>query len=451
VVARRSVDAVRRLLGAGSALVLASLLIGGASGCGGGSASAAQPSATSSAVPITGEHVGRNGIAHIVMIVQENRSFDNLFVGFPGADTASSGTSHDGRRIPLQPVSLTADMDIEHQLRDFLAAYDHGKMDGFDLENGNALGAYSYVPRTEVQQYWDLASRYVLADKMFPSQVDMSFTAHQFLIAGQGGGVVDGPSKAPWGCDAPAGTVISVLQPNRTSGGGVFPCFTYRTLADELDARGLPWRYYAPAVNGGDAGGLAWSAFDAIHQVRDGPDWTGHVVSPETSVLHDISSGSLASVTWIVPRWINSDHSLSRSASGPDWVTSIVDAIGNSGYWNSTAIFVVWDDWGGWYDHVAPPQVDLYGLGIRVPLIVVSPFAKRGHVSHVQYEFGSMLKFIESTYGLAALAASDARANPLDDCFDFKQAPRAFQSIATRRTPEEFVHAAPSDRAPDSD
>jgi phospholipase C len=441
---------MERGLHAGFALVFASALIVAATGCGAGSASAAQPSTGVSSVPSGGEPTGRNGIAHVVIIIQENRSFDNLFAGYPGADTASVGTTHDGRRVPLQPVSLTSSVNVEHQLRDFLAAYDCAKMDGFDLEVGSVLGAYSYVPRSEVQQYWDMAGRYALADKMFASQIDMSFTAHQFLIAGQGGGVVDGPSRAPWGCDAPPGTIISQLQPGRTVGGGVFPCFSYRTLADELDARGISWRYYAPAVNG-DVGGQAWSAYDAISQVRYGPDWSAHVISPETSVLSDIPRGSLASVTWIVPSWHNSDHSLSRSASGPDWVTSIVDAIGKSSYWSSTAIFIVWDDWGGWFDHVPPPQLDLYGLGIRVPLIVVSPFAKRGYVSHVQYEFGSILKFVESTYGLAPLAASDTRANALDDCFDFKQAPRSFESVATRRSPADFLSASPSDRAPDSD
>jgi phospholipase C len=230
----------------------------------------------------------------------------------------------------------------------------------------------------------------------------------------------------------------------------VFPCFTYRTLGDELDDRHLPWTYYAPNLYA-DAGGLAWTAFDAIKGIRYGPDWKKNVITPETTVIGDVESGKLGAVTWVIPDWLNSDHSGNDSTTGPDWVAHVVNTIGASPFWRSTAIFIVWDDWGGWYDHVPPPQLDLYGLGIRVPLIVVSPYAKSGYVSHVQYEFGSILKFAETTFDLAPLAAADARANPLDDCFDFHQQPRRFTAIATRRPVSDLLSRTPSGRAPDSD
>jgi phospholipase C len=440
------------------------------SGCGGGgaSSSAAPPSLpTGTAAPVGNTSHGRYGISHVIIVIQENRSFDNLFQGYPGADTASSGQTHDGKTIPLGAIPLENMHDIDHQVVDFLESYNNGRMNGFDLEGG-ATGpgsgsglrtrnvtvsypAYGFVPRSEVQPYWTLAKRYVVADRMFPSQLDASWTAHQFLISGQAGGTANNPNATPWGCDAPGGTIVGYMQPDRSVSGGVFPCFSYRTLADELDAAGISWRYYAPAVLGGDGGGLVWSAFDAIKPVRFGPDWVAHVVSPETRFLSDVAAGQLAAVTWIVPDLANSDHAGSGSATGPEWVSSIVNAVGRSKFWSSSAIFIMWDDWGGWYDHVPPPQLDRYGLGIRVPLLIVSPFAKAGVVSHTQYESGSLLKFAEQTFSLAPLAASDARANSLDDAFTFGAVARPFQPLATRRAPSDFIREAPSLAPPDAE
>jgi phospholipase C len=147
---------------------------------------------------------------------------------------------------------------------------------------------------------------------------------------------------------------------------------------------------------------------------------------------------------------VDSDHPASGSTSGPDWVASIVNAIGTSSFWESTAI-VFWDDWGGWYDHVPPPQVGPGGLGFRTPALVISPYAKRGYVSHVQYETGSVDRLIEGVFRLKTLAAADARANDLDDCFDFAQAPRAFSSFALRHSVLELLRRAPSRLPPDTE
>jgi phospholipase C len=430
------------------------------SGCGGGSSTGTRAIPSGSPAPIGGANAGRYGISHVVIVVQENRTFDYLFAGYPGAETASTGLTHDGRVVPLGEISLASAYDLNHQLADFVTSYDNGKMDGFDLVGGGGLGSghaqtaypqYGYAPRSEVAPYWKMAEQYVLADHMFPSQIDSSWTAHQFLIAGQAGGTANNPNGTPWGCDAPTGTTVPLLQPNRTASGGVFPCFTYATIANQLDAKGISWRYYAPPVNGGDIGGQVWSAFDAISAVRYGKDWTAHVVSPETKFLSDVAAGQLAGVTWVIPDLANSDHAGSKSVTGPQWVASVVNAVGTSQFWGSTAVFVLWDDWGGWYDHVPPPQVDVDGLGIRVPLLVISPFAKPGLVSHTNYESGSILKFVEATFGLSPLASSDARANALDDAFAFGQPARAFTPLATRRKAVDFLRARPSLRAPDNE
>jgi phospholipase C len=394
-----------------------------------------------------------NPIRHVVIVIQENRSFDNLFNGYPGANTVSSAVESNGSTIQLATIPFEYPKDLDHSHVNFLREYANGHL-YFDLYPSNPPNlAYGKVPAAETQPYFALAQSYVLADDMFQSNSGPSFVSHLYLTAGgaqiaPGQNVDEDPNgAAPWGCDSPAGETVALLGPNGTDLPGPFPCFNYETLPDELDAKSLPWRYYAPAIG---SSGMIWSTLDAISHLRYGPDWTTDVISPETNVLTDAATGPLPDVTWVVPTDANSDHPSSLSATGPQWVTSVVNAIGQGPNWNSTAIFVVWDDWGGWFDHVPPPQVDAMGYGFRVPLLVISPYAKHGYVSHVQHEFGSILHFTEETFGLAPLAASDARADDLSDCFDFAQSPRAFVPFATMRTPASFRHA-PENRPPDDD
>ncbi|HEY5426593.1 MAG TPA: alkaline phosphatase family protein [Candidatus Tumulicola sp.] len=394
-------------------------------------------------------------ITHVVVVIQENRSFDNLFATYPGADGATTGLNYNGKTIRLKKRPLKSNLDLNNSHLAWDVDYDGGKMDGFGLVfvNGRrCVCAYQYVDPTQIAPYWTMAQQYVLADHMFQTQSSGSFTAHQDLIRGDTAinsseSLVDFPSRGPWGCDAPSGTKTTLL----TSTGqylvdkGPFPCLSYATLRDLLDAKSVSWKYYTPSVhvNGGDF----WSAFDAIDAVRYGPEWSTNVSTPETKIFSDIKKGSLASVTWIVPDAANSDHpKFSRKDTGPSWVAQVVDAIGESPYWNNTAIFVTWDDWGGWYDHVAPPQLDYNGLGFRVPLLVVSPYAKAGYVSHTQYEFGSILKFIEDNWSLGNLGTTDVRANSLDDVFNFSQTPLPFNPIPAKYSKSYFQHQRPSNQ-----
>ena len=145
------------------------------------------------------------------------------------------------------------------------------------------------------------------------------------------------------------------------------------------------------------------------------------------------------------------DHAAATD-TGPQWVASIVNAIGESSAWNSTAIVVVWDDWGGYFDHVAPPQLDYQGLGFRVPMLVLSPYAKTvGYVSHTQYEFGSILRFIERNWDLKSLGTTDVRSNSIGDMFDFQIAPRAFAAVPGSRSPSYFETRSPSFDPPDDE
>ena len=191
------------------------------------------------------------------------------------------------------------------------------------------------------------------------------------------------------------------------------------------------------------------SSVDAIYSIWSNPvEMAANVVAPPSQVLKDISNGQLASVVWVTPTFATSDHPRYTNGSGPSWVTSIVNAIGASPYWQNTAIFVVWDDWGGFYDHVPPPIYNSFELGFRVPLIVVSPYAKTGCVSHVRHEFGSILKFIEETFSLPSLGTTDARADDLSDCFSFSQMPRRYRHVSTKYPPEYFL-LQPSSRVDD--
>ena len=426
-------------------------------------------------------------IAHVVVIVQENRSFDYLFHGFPGADTVDSGYGH-GVKYVLQPWGLQKPMDINHSHVQFLEDYDRGKNDGFDRElhdfapncpypqnhpscwvfypgKTRARLAYSYAPKSEVAPYWAMAQQYALADKTFASNNGPSYTAHQYLVAGQSAHVTELPVRTPWGCDGPGDNFTYVLKygtakpPVFSPSTGIerrgpAPCFQYASAADLLDGAGISWAYYAPQVT--NSGGI-WSAFDAIWPVRFGPDWANDVKSPETLIFNDIQSGTLPQVAWVVPAFVNSDHAGSGSATGPQWVAAIVNAIGESSYWDSTAIVIVWDEWGGWYDHVVPPQIKdprthaYEGLGHRVPLIVVSPYAKSGYVSHRRHEIASTLHFIESIFGLPSLGLADARADALGDMFDFSQQPTPFQPIPDARKPSDFIRQPPSLFPPDDD
>jgi phospholipase C len=387
-------------------------------------------------------------IKHVIIIVQENRSFDNLFNGFPGADTVSSGRTPTGT-VALSVLPLEFGTDAGHGHHDFVSAYDGGKLDGFDAEGAYKIVngvytsvpeplnfAYSYVPQSETQPYWNLATQFTIADRMFTSNSGPSFPAHQYLIAGQSDDVAEVPSGGPWGCDAPPGTLAKQLLPNGTENNGIYPCFDYDTLGDEMDRAGISWRYYAPGMG---TNGFIFSAYQAVRHIRFGADWNADVISPETSIFTDISNNTLPQVSWVIPSFVNSDHVLSSSNTGPQWVASIVNAVGASPYWNDTAILITWDDWGGWYDHVVPPRLDLMGLGFRVPLLVVSPYARHGYVSHVDHELGSVLHFTEATFGLTPLSAPDGRADELADCFDFTQALTPLKPVFTRMHPDDFL------------
>jgi phospholipase C len=412
--------------------------------------------------------IGPSKIKHIVFLVQENRSFDYIFGGldgngnpFPGADTVSNPLpgeptphDHNGNVVQMQTGLLEECYVPNHSRPNAVTELNKNKMNGFDKETVQKLACapgpapkdyvYRYVKESEVAQYWQMGEQYAISDRMFESSTSASFSAHLYYVSGQSAKTIDNPSNSPWGCDAPPATKEPVY--NEKTGGeqaGVYPCFAIPTLADEMDLAHVSWRYYGMPITDF---GYNWIAYDAIEQIREGPDWQANVVTPSAQLLTDIANGNMASMTWVTPSLVNSDHPLSTANGGPAWIASVVDAIGNSQFWDSTAIFVVWDDWGGWYDHVPPPVIGPVGYGLRVPFIVVSPYAKKGYVSHVVHSSGSMLNFAEQILGLPSLGELDAKSDNLADMFDFTQTPNQFNNFALGRPLDAVRRAASESR-----
>ncbi|HEY1653911.1 MAG TPA: alkaline phosphatase family protein [Candidatus Tumulicola sp.] len=408
-------------------------------------------------------------IQHVIILFQENRSFNTIFMNFPGALTSTTGLCKEfdpknypvvcknGETVTLKGIPLKTGhkgqgTDIEHGHRAYEVEYDGGALDGFgSIFSGTNAGSqarpagkypYAYVIRRDVQPYWDMAGRYTLADHMFSTASTDSFVAHQQIIAGTTRlnaqeSLTDTPTNRPWGCDAPPGTRTGIIFTDGTFNDfkGPYPCLTqYKTMADVLDAGNVSWKYYVQSFDldtkDFDFSGQVWDAFDAIKTVRNGPDWKKNVTMPNTQIFKDLQNGALPQVSWVIPQLYDSDHPASGGNTGPSWVTSVVNAVGKSQYWKNTAIIVLWDDWGGFYDPVPPPQLDYTSLGFRVPMIVISPFAKKHFVSKTQYEFGSVLKFIEETFGTGSLGSTDVRANSIQDVFDFSQKPGTFRPFA---------------------
>jgi len=452
-------------------------------------------------------------LSHVVIIFQENRTPDNLFhdpvlynppPAGHGADIALQGQTSTGEMVTLTPVPLVTSYDLGHSHTAFLQACDYNPstnscaMDGADkVQCGTGcpeFGQYQYVQQSDVQPYFTMAETYTFGDRMFQTNEGPSFPAHQYILSGTSAisatsttFVASNPiNTTAAGCLAPPGAEIDVID---TSPGNnpETPlteidqlCFEHPTLTDLLDAAGLSWKYYTPGA------GSIWTAPDAIQHmcvpsppypsdstVCSGPDWTNpnpNVVleGSGAQILTDITNCNLANVSWVIPTAANSDHAGENNGTGPSWVAAIVNAIGQnpacpSGttdtgqtFWNNTTIIVTWDDWGGWYDHQPPSQIrDSYEYGLRVPLIVISPYTKPAYVSHVNHDFGSILKFVEAVFGLGEIDPSvgyaDSRSDDLSDCFDFSQTPLVFTPIPAAKDAEFFLNDESSPTPPDDD
>lgn len=404
------------------------------------------PSVTAAPGGTAGDwRIARKKIDHVVFIVKENRTFDNLFGRFPGADGATEGATCDGTVVPLQ----RAHDDSPGAAHGFLAgltAVNGGEMNCFDrLDGGHKLEGYIQYAPDQIPNYWRYAQAFTLGDHFFSSTYGPTFIEHMFVVAAQtdryvdnerpllGQGGTDGhigdycgdPTERlfsfPKLSDEAAARVVRMEDQARVRDIAAtwverWPCHDIRTLPDLLERAGVSWNYYT-------TDSPYYQAFKAIPHVRNGPMWNDVVET--SSFVPDVRGGRLPEVSWVIPPTPESDHpDLGTLCNGENWTVRTINAIMESPDWRSTAIFLTWDDFGGFYDHVPPPHVDMYGMGPRVPLLMIGPYARRGAVFSDTSEFSSVLRFIERLHDLPALTGRDQEANDLLGGFDFTQRPR---------------------------
>ena len=510
-------------------------------GIGVGTADDEGPSAADAAVVGNDAAVGDAGappnrIKHVVVIVKENHTYDNMYGSYvPAPYLDSQGISHaqTANGLTACPVAPAAagvttktgaceeapdkiGHDLNHAHSAALADWNSGAMNGWDTTNGSdrtggATGdgtVFKQYFERDIPNYWTLAKGNVLADNYFANLLGPSFPGHMFTVAAQAHWATGNPptdvtdnlckllagqKESPyWGCDEfkggscdfgltnESGDTLPVLL-NGTTPSSIFPCFDIPAIPDVLPT-GKTWKFYgtdwAELTDESVSGALGsivsevgtnilrkepWSMLDAVKSIRENatiwpnPDngWKdsanmaviGRPWDSSNAVATDVATGKLADVTWIVDQDEYSEHPdlnlnqflsglnfpLGGVCDGENWTIGYVNMIMQSQYWQDTAILITYDDFGGWYDHVKPPRQyggtaeQPYGLGFRVPLMIISPWAKHGFVLHDQAEQASIAKFIETVFGSTKTltdmdpAAQDKQANDLMNAFDFGQ------------------------------
>jgi phospholipase C len=334
--------------------------------------------------------------------------------------------------VPLTACPEWLPADPPHDLPSWRTNYNDGAMDGFAVgEYGDF--AYTQFSPADVPNYYRWAKRFVLCDNVFASVAGPSFPNHLFFVAGQAGGAIENPENIrtkhlddgrvfkSWGCDAFGDDVFVYVQAQDGTLSRHQTCFRFRTVGEQLSDRGIDWASYSADPY---QAGYIWQAYSAIADVFGNEElWDEHIW-PVDDLLRDIEAGALPSVTWVTPRYQLSDHPPFSTKHAHNWVTDIVNAIMRGPLWEDTAIFITWDEWGGLYDHVPPPTIDEVQLGFRVPMLVISSFAKRGYVDDGFAEFSAPLRFIAENWGLPHLTDRIRRSHDFSHVFDFDRKPR---------------------------
>jgi phospholipase C len=426
------------------------------------------PSAGASGGPGSGPtHLpSGNPIKHIVFLIKENRTYNNYFGlyghGAVGTDTGGTLKCSGSPKhcVPGPPYKLAWAVDqqphdITHGFSSGLYSIDGGRMDGYNIIGaGEDMSGYSVMhrdcspPKGCVPNYYAYADRFVLADHFFTSMYGPTFPEHLYTVAAQADGIVDNKSTTDhpgsYCTDpteytphfkpnlSPADIKQILYYENHVTAAipdnlyrisryweDIRTCVSIKTVPQELEQKHVSWNYYADTDQ--------WqNALQAIRPVWDNPKLHAHIKPPE-DFISDIKAGKMPAVSWLIPPEPYNEHPGSGVSvcAGENWTVQHINAVMHSQYWKSTAIVVVWDDFGGFYDGVPPPHYDVMGLGPRTPALIISPYTKQGNnpdggfVDHTTYEFSSVLALIEKTFGVAPLTDRDRKASPLAGAFDF--------------------------------
>ncbi|MGA3296033.1 MAG: alkaline phosphatase family protein [Candidatus Bathyarchaeia archaeon] len=423
-------------------------------------------------LPIIALHIyapGPTKIQHLIFIVQENHSFDNYFGTYPRANgipsrlaipidlnrtslgsvspfhiDASQRVLIVGDELPpgiSDPSELNPDADktapyhleresigrdLSHAFEVAHMAWDNGKMDGFVTAEKSAI-TMGYYDRRDIPNYWDYADNFVLDDNFFSSLMGPSFPNHLYIASG-----ANGPSTLDGKWISQGGVINN--PPSDFDWSGV--SFSWATLAEELSNGNVSWTWYTGSAT--PLKPTIWDVLPLFTYFQTHSNELSEHVKNTQNFISDIQNNRLPAVSWIMPGggwhppgWPQvclgesvSEHPPARPDCGMDYVTYLVNHVMQSQYWDSTAFVITWDDYGGFYDHVPPPEVDKFGLGFRVPTLVVSPWAKHGFIDHTVYEFASMLKLAEGNFNLPSLGTRDVKANDMMNSFDFNQPPQ---------------------------
>jgi phospholipase C len=422
---------------------------------------------------------GIHKIRHVVIIMQENRSFDSFFGTFPGADGIPMRDGVPAVCIPdpylhhcVRPYHTSQDRNAggPHDHVDAVKDIDGGKMDGFiiqahegrklacagsveaptcSLAPADAESVMGYHDAREIPNYWAWAKAFVLQDHMFESDTSWSLPAHLFMVSGWSAKcskkgdpmscrpVLQSPGAPPGEAQDPTGAVPDyawtdltwLLHKHHVSWGYyVFNGTQPDCDDDAMFCKAVPQNAKTPGI---------WNPLPYFDTVRE--DHQLSDIRPFRDFLAEAKAGTLPSVSWVTPTQRVSDHPPALISNGQAYVTGLIDRIMKSPDWDSTAIFLAWDDWGGFYDHVQPPTVDAQGYGLRVPALLISPYARRGYIDHQVLSFDAYLKFIEDDFlgGARIDPKTDGRPDPRPDVrenakilgnlvseFDFDQPPR---------------------------
>jgi phospholipase C len=381
-------------------------------------------------------------VEHFVVLMQQNRSFDHYFGTYAGAERIPEETcmpvnpaSPSSRCVKPFHIESQAVGDLAHSRGTFAAQYRRGRMNGFVDAIRRSTGrvdptVMGYYDGEDIPYYWNVADDYVLFDRFFASSPSGSVRNAMYWVTGTPGNY-NGQSIP-------------------SNGFG-----DLETIFDRLQARDISWKFYVqdykPAINFRNRGSgdrrsqVAWVPLLGYDRYITDPKLKGHIVDLE-EYFEDLQSGNLPSVAYIVaPSGGTSEHPPASVKAGQRFVAKLVNALMRSEHWARSAFMWTYDGWGGWYDHVKPPQVDRFGYGFRVPALLVSPYARKGHIESSTLDFTSILKFIERNWSLEPLASRDRRARSIAGAFDFSQAPReprflsGERDVAAKRKPNRVV------------